>query len=172
MILVESARPRSSSALRNCARLLSAFLIPASDVGPLMPGVMVLRLSPVLCWLPSGSRDQNTSTNGLLGGLNIRSQAVAATSGLEGCSARIPLVGAGVWSAAGQRRAVRDGEGWKQRMRVLEIDALVAHLGHCGGGLRRHDAPAQAVRHEQNQVTRRGVLRGGRTSSEREQAGR
>ena len=56
--------------------------------------------------------------------------------------------------AAGHRRAVRHGEGRKQRMRVLEIDALVADFGHRRRGLRRHDAPAQAVRHEQDQVAR------------------
>ncbi len=48
MMLVVAARPRSSSALRNCARLSSAFLMPASEVGPLMPGVTVLRLSPCI----------------------------------------------------------------------------------------------------------------------------
>ena len=82
MMLVDAARPSSSSALRSCARLLSAFLMPAIEVGPLMPGVMVLRLSPVLCWLPSGSRDQNTSTNGLLRALNIGSTTLAATSAI------------------------------------------------------------------------------------------
>jgi hypothetical protein len=51
MMLVEALRPRSSSALRNCAKLLSAFLMPASEVGPLRPDVTVLRLSPVLRWL-------------------------------------------------------------------------------------------------------------------------
>ena len=61
--------------------------------------------------------------------------------------------------AAGHRRAVRHGEGRKQRMRVLEIDALVANFRHRGRGLRRHDAPAQTVRHKQDEVARRGVLR-------------
>ena len=37
-MLVVAARPSSSSALRSCARLLSAFLMPAIEVGPLMPG--------------------------------------------------------------------------------------------------------------------------------------
>ena len=46
MTSVVAASPRSSSVLRSCARLLSAFLIAASDDGPLMPGVSVLRLSP------------------------------------------------------------------------------------------------------------------------------
>src|ERR1700741_1303311 len=82
MILVVSARPRSSSALGNCQRLLSAFLMPAIEVGPLMPGVMVLRLSPVLCCEPSGSRDQNTSTNGCLRALNIGSTTLVATSAM------------------------------------------------------------------------------------------
>src|SRR5580704_9096496 len=85
MMLVEAARPRSSSALRNCARLSSAFLMPASEVGPLIPGVTVLRLSPVLCWLPSGSRDQNTSTNGLLRALNIGSTTLVVTSANQAC---------------------------------------------------------------------------------------
>src|ERR1700759_4655929 len=95
MILVEAARPRSSSALRNCARLLSAFLIPARDVGPLIPGVMVLRLSPVLCWEPSGSRDQNTSTNGLLRALNIGSTTLVAASAMSACCATLAVVVAG-----------------------------------------------------------------------------
>ena len=69
--------------------------------------------------------------------------------------------GAGVAEvmAARHRRTVRHGEGRKQRMRVLEVDALVANFGHRRRGLRRHDAPAQTVRHEQDQVARRGVLR-------------
>src|ERR1041385_7664744 len=87
MMLVEAVSPSSSSALRNCARLSSAFLMPAIDVGPLIPGVMVLRLSPVLCWLPSGSRDQNTSTNGLLPALNIGSTTLVATSAIQACCA-------------------------------------------------------------------------------------
>src|SRR5712664_3160703 len=85
MRLVVAVKPRSSSALRNCARLLSAFLMPASDVGPLIPGVTLLRLSPVLCWLPSGSRDQNTSTNGLPRSLNIGSTILLATSANQAC---------------------------------------------------------------------------------------
>ena len=73
--------------------------------------------------------------------------------------------------AAGHRRAVRHGEGRKQRVRVLEIDALVAQLGHRRRGLRRHDAPAQAVRHEQDQVTRVGVLRRRRACGKCDQSG-
>ena len=46
MMSVVAARPSSSSALRNAPRLSSAFLMAASEVGPLMPGVSVLRLSP------------------------------------------------------------------------------------------------------------------------------
>ena len=69
--------------------------------------------------------------------------------------------GAGVAEvmAARHRRTVRHGEGRKQRMRVLEVDALVANFRHRRRGLRRHDAPAQTVRHEQDEVARRGVLR-------------
>ena len=69
--------------------------------------------------------------------------------------------------AARHRRAVRHGEGRKQRMRVLEVDALVANFGHRGRGLRRHDAPAQAVRHEQDEIARRGVLRRRGTGGQR-----
>jgi len=54
--------------------------MPAIEVGPLIPGVTVLRLSPSLCWLPSGSRDQNTSTNGLLRAFSIGSTTLVATS--------------------------------------------------------------------------------------------
>src|SRR5436305_8225389 len=96
MMLVDAARPSSSSALRSCARLLSAFLMPAIEVGPLMPGVMVLRLSPVLCWLPSGSRDQNTRTNGLLRALNIGSTTLVATSAIQACCATLADVVPGV----------------------------------------------------------------------------
>src|SRR3954468_20150052 len=96
MMLVEAARPSSPSALRSCARLSSAFLMPAIEVGPLMPGVMVLRLSPVLCWLPSGSRDQNTSTNGLLRALNIGSTTLLATLAIQACCSTLALVVPGV----------------------------------------------------------------------------
>ena len=82
MMLVVAARPRPSSAWRNWVRLLSAFLMAAIEVGPLMPGVTLLRLSPVLCWVPSGSRDQKTSTNGVLRALNIGSTTSAATSAM------------------------------------------------------------------------------------------
>src|SRR6185436_6582887 len=99
MMLVEAESPSSSSALRNCARLSSAFLMPAIEVGPLMPGVMVLRLSPVLCWLPSGSRDQNTSTNGLLRALNIGSTTLVATSAMYCCCWTLADVVPGVFAS-------------------------------------------------------------------------
>src|ERR1700755_154020 len=89
MMLVEAVRPSSSSALRGWARLSAAFLMLAIVVGPLMPGVTVLRLSPWLCWLPSGSRDQNTSTNGLLRALNIGSKILDATSAKKACCAAV-----------------------------------------------------------------------------------
>ena len=82
---VVAARPSSSSAWRSCARLSSAFLIAASEVGPLMPGVTCSRLSPWLCCVPSGSRDQNTSTNGLLRSLSIGRTTLAATSAKYFC---------------------------------------------------------------------------------------
>jgi len=39
----------------------------ASELGPLMPGRRRLRLSPWLCWVPSGSRDQKTMTKACCG---------------------------------------------------------------------------------------------------------
>src|ERR1700761_3976793 len=100
-MLVWGGRPSSSSALRNAARLLSAFLMPASEVGPLMPGVTVFRLSPWLCWLPSGSRDQNTSTNGLFARLEHRQQH------LGGDVDEIGLLG-GIWHQRARRLGVAD----------------------------------------------------------------
>src|ERR1700736_6142973 len=109
MMLVEAARPRSSSALRNCARLVSSFLIASSEVGPLIRGVTVLRLSPVLCWLPSGSRDQNTRTNGLLRALNIGSTTLVATSANQACWAVLGTVVPGVLASPDLPLSPRDG---------------------------------------------------------------
>ena len=58
------------------------------------------------------------------------------------------------------RRSVRHGEGRKQRVRIFEIDALVADLGHGRCGFGRDLQRAQSVRDEQDQVVRRAVLRG------------
>ena len=69
------------------------------------------------------------------------------------------------------RKTAAHGEGREQRMRVLEVDALVADFRHRRRGLRRNNAPAQAVGHEQDQVARGGVLRGGRSSGKRDQSG-
>ena len=140
MMLVEAARPSSSSALRSCARLLSAFLMPAIEVGPLMPGVMVLRLSPVLCWLPSGSRDQNTSTNGLLRALNIGSTTLAGDVGHVGLlrdirrrgARRLGVAGLAVFAARGRRQR-QAGLGQRvlhfvgQRHAVLAAGGIVDH---------------------------------------------
>ncbi len=54
--------------------------------------------------------------------------------------------------ARGHRRSVGGGEGREHRVRILEIDALVADIGHGWCRLRRDDLPAQPVRHEQDQV--------------------
>src|SRR5262245_18255161 len=109
MMLVFAASPSSSSALRSWARLLSAFLIPAIEVGPLIPGVMVLRLSPVLCWLPSGSRDQNTSTKGLLRALNIGSTTWVAASAMYFCWATLADVVPGVLASPALPLSPRGG---------------------------------------------------------------
>jgi hypothetical protein len=89
----------------------------------------------------------------------------------EGCDRAVGVVdrfagvdrvgeGAGIAEvmSARHRRAVGHGEGRKQRVRVFEVDALVAQFRHGRRGLRRHDPAAQAVRDEQDQVSRRGVL--------------
>ena len=140
MMLVVAARPRSSSALRNCARLSSAFLMPAIEVGPLIPGVMVLRLSPVLCWLPSGSRDQNTSTNGLLRALNIGSTTLAGDVGHIGLlrdvgdrrARRLGVARLAVFAARGCRqRQIGLGQRVlhfiRQRNAVLAAGGIVDH---------------------------------------------
>ncbi len=86
-----------------------------------------------------------------------------AARGMRGRKADIDRVGehAGVAEEVAGRhaRGIGHGEGREQRMRIGEIDALVAHRRHGGGALRRHREGAQAVRHEQDQVMRR--LRGG-----------
>ena len=89
---VVATRPRSESAFWIAARLSSAFLIEASEVGPLMPGDSALRLSPWLCWVPSGSRDQNTSTNGLPLSFIIGSTALVAASAKYFCCSRLVTV--------------------------------------------------------------------------------
>jgi hypothetical protein len=55
-------------------------------------------------------------------------------------------------------------------MRILEIDALVADLGHCRRRLRVHDTAAQAVRYEQDQVVGRIILRRRRSCGQCDQA--
>ena len=52
----------------------------------------------------------------------------------------------------------------------FEVDALVADIGHRGRALGRHDAPAQPVRDEQDQIRGRAVLRQCGTGGERDQA--
>ncbi len=57
-------------------------------------------------------------------------------------------------------RGVGHGEGRKQRMRVLEIDALVADFGHRWRGLGRDLQRAQSIRNEQDHIVGSVVLRG------------
>ena len=64
----------------------------AIDVGPLIPGDRVLRLSPWLCWLPSGSRDQKTMTNGLFAFLKRGSSTLVATAVNQSCCATLAIV--------------------------------------------------------------------------------
>src|SRR5262249_43588753 len=82
---------------RICLRSLSALWTPALEVGPLIPGVRLLRLSPWLCWVPSGSRDQNTRAKGLLDSLNSGRIALVVASAKYCCwtlwGSRVPGVG-------------------------------------------------------------------------------
>jgi len=54
-------------------------------------------------------------------------------------------------------RGVGHGEGREQRMRVLEIDALVANLGHGRRGFGRDLQCAQPVGNEQDYIVGRAV---------------
>ncbi len=51
------------------------------------------------------------------------------------------------------------GKGRKQRVRITEIHALVADLGHCRRGLRADDTATQTVRYEQDEIAGRVALR-------------
>ena len=62
------------------ARSLSALPIASIEVRPLMPGVSRALLSVWLCWLPSGSRDQNTAKNGLPLAFSSGSTALVKTA--------------------------------------------------------------------------------------------
>ena len=72
--------------------------------------------------------------------------------------------------ACRHRRCVGRCEGREQRMRILEVDALVAHRRHRGRRLRRHLQRAQAIGHEKDKVVRCGVLRGCGARGQGEQA--
>ena len=82
---VEPSSPSRRRAARRRARSVSAFRTAARVVGPSMPGLSAPRLSPWLCWVPSGSRDQNTSTKGRPAALNRGSSTSAATRANQSC---------------------------------------------------------------------------------------
>jgi len=67
-------------------------------------------------------------------------------------------------------RGVGHGEGREQRMRVLEIDAPVAHLGHRRRGFGRDLQCAQSVGNEQDHIVRRAVLGKRRAGGQHRQA--
>ncbi len=71
---------------------------------------------------------------------------------------------------ARHRRSVGHGEGRKQRMRILEVDALVADLGHRRRGLRVDDLAAQAIGDKEDEIAGRGVLRRGSACGQCDQA--
>ncbi len=73
--------------------------------------------------------------------------------------------------AGRHRRAVGHGEGREERMRVFEVDALVADLGHCGCRLRCDLQRAKTVGNEQDQVAGRVVLGGGKSGGQHGQSG-
>ena len=68
-------------------------------------------------------------------------------------------------------RSVGHGEGRKQRMRVLEIDALVADLGHCRRGFGRDLQCSQSVGNKQDHIVGRAVLRGRYPGEQQRQGG-
>ena len=88
-----------------------------------------------------------------------RDGAVGVRDGIAGVDRVAEVAGIAEVVAGRHRRGVGRGEGREQRVRVPEIDALVADLGHRRRGLRRHDPAAQAVRHEQDEIVGRVVLR-------------
>ena len=57
-----------------------------------------------------------------------------------------------------QRGGIGGGEGREQRVRIPEIDAFVADFGHRRRRLWRHNATAQTVGHEQDEIAGRAVL--------------
>src|SRR3974390_2951169 len=73
---------------RICLRFVSAFLTEAFEVGPLIPGVSVFKLSPWFCCVPFGSRDQNTATNGSPVCTKVGSMALVKASAKYCCCVR------------------------------------------------------------------------------------
>ncbi len=68
-------------------------------------------------------------------------------------------------------RGIGHGEGREQRVRILEIDALVADRRHCGGGFGGDFQRAQSIGHEQDEIMGRSVLRERRASGKEGEAG-
>ena len=94
--------PWSFSAASNSPSVVSALRVPALPDGPLMPGLYSPTLSLVLCWLMSGSRDQNSSANGLPASLKCGStMRVAAFTCHTSCS----MLGTALLGAAGATNA-------------------------------------------------------------------
>jgi hypothetical protein len=93
---VSPSSPWSLRASRSAARSFEALRNASCVVGPLIPGVSVFRESPWSCWLPSGSRDQKTSTKGLPAALNLGSSTLVATPTNQSCCATLALVVPGV----------------------------------------------------------------------------
>ena len=88
-----------------------------------------------------------------------RHGAVGGPDRITGIDRVAEVAGVAEVMAGRHRRGIGGGEGRKQRVRILEIDALVADFGHRRRGLRRHDPPAQSVRHEQDEIVGGAVLR-------------
>ena len=70
-----------------------------------------------------------------------RNGAAGRGNGIAGIDRVAEIAGVAEVVASRHCRGVGHGEGRKQRMRVAEIDALVADLGHRGRALGRHDQP-------------------------------
>ena len=138
---VVAASPRSSRALRNCARLSSAFLMPAIEVGPLMPGVTRVEAVAVIVLAAVGIARPEHQHERLVARLEHRQHHLGGDVGEIGLlgdvgdrgARRRGVAGLAVVAARGRReRKIGLGE------RVLHLVGQ-RHAGLAAGGIVDHD---------------------------------
>jgi hypothetical protein len=88
-----------------------------------------------------------------------RDRAAGRSDGIPSVDRVGEVTGIAEVMAGRHRRGIGRGEGRKHRVRVLEIDAAIAHRRHGGRRFRADDPPAQSIGHEQDDVMRPGALR-------------